>query len=180
MCKFCSHVLSVNVVQFIMLTVSVALTWWWWWYCMQSVVYLLVFEHSVILIWPPHSKTELPLTFLLMISLKWYVAWWLFVQVVNGASKNLQKGDMFLMVCDYRNTGTAKVCSEWQQMCCVAVVRSAVSCCCVVARPGSWQPDLPAVEHWRADHIDKGEPNRPAESRKGERLTADRSCWSVW
>jgi len=35
-------------------------------------------------------------------------------QVVNGSSKNLQKGDMFLMVCDYTNTGAAKVCSEWQ------------------------------------------------------------------
>ena len=102
------------------------------------------------------------------------------VQVVNGASKNLQKGDMFLMIYDSINTETAKVCSEWQQMYCVAVVTSAVSCCCIVARPGSWQPDLPAVAHWRADHIDKGEPNRPAESRKGERLAADRSCWSVW
>jgi len=37
-------------------------------------VYLLVFEHSVILIWPPHSETELPLTFFPMILLKSYVA----------------------------------------------------------------------------------------------------------
>jgi len=34
------------------------------------------------------------------------------VQVVNGASKNLQKGDMFLMIYDSINTETAKVCSE--------------------------------------------------------------------
>lgn len=37
---------------------------------MQSFVYLLVFEHNVILIWPPHSETELPLSYFLMISLK--------------------------------------------------------------------------------------------------------------
>jgi hypothetical protein len=101
----CSAVCNVNSICCINMVIMVVL------YAVSCVS--PSFEHIVFLIWPPHNETELSLTFSPMISLKWYVAW-LFVQVVNGVSKTLQKGDVFLMVCGYTNTGAAKVCSEWQ------------------------------------------------------------------